>query len=201
MTSSQGRALTGIRGWLILPALILIWAPIGFVRLNVLPLLRNDYPLGYTINYPVLAADVVVLLIIAMVAWFFFRRKRVAPPLFIIEILLVTAVWNVLEGLIQSQHPAPVSSMIFSCLVVIPYFSLSKRVENTFVQSLDQRLAVDRVFAHAAAPLEGFFAAVKKTRRWIVLWCLLYLVGMTLVNCALRSLRIDGTVANALDYL
>lgn len=192
----------GIRGWLLLPALALVYAPISFVLNTIVPFFRDHGPyIKVRINYPILIGDLIILAMVAVVAWFFFTKKRIAPILFILYVIAMTLLWDTVDGLFESQNDPPFISMMFHCMVYIPYFVRSKRVAATFVNDLDASKVPDGWFVRLSPNLEAFYSRLVRTGWFIILLSILFTITGVLLNCALRSLRINGDLWHTFEYL
>lgn len=159
MTDTKQSTLVGISGWLILPLLGLVISPLRIghdLYTEMWPIfsqghwdiLTNPASQAYHRLWgPILAFEfigylsVIVLEITAL--WFFVRKSRFAPKL-VISMLIFSLVFAVSDFFLSNLIPAvakqadPSSAKelgraIFSALVWIPYFMVSKRVKATFV--------------------------------------------------------------------
>ena len=125
-----------IGGWLWLPAIALMIQPLSFFT-GILPSFKSQGPnILLTFNLPVLIGDIVILSMVAIVAWIYFNRKKIAPGLYILQIIIMVLMWEIMDGLIESQKDPPFIGMMFHCLVIIPYLVLSDRVLNYPIRSL-----------------------------------------------------------------
>ncbi len=197
----QTENYTKIGGWLWLPALGLIVTPISFIFKCIVPIFQNHSPFRVIIDYTILNADFFLLIMVGIVSWFFFKRKKNAAPVYIIFILIMVLLWEILDGLHDSQNDPPFISMIFYSLVIVPYFVLSKRVKGTFVLELDKDVFIERLFLSTSSALNKFYNGLVKSRYFIFLIMLLFVFAGIILNCALRSLRIDGDLLHTFDYL
>lgn len=190
-----------IGAWLWLPALGLMIAPISFISKNIVPFFQNHYPYKLTIDYTIMLADIFLLIMVGIVAWHFFKRKAHTPIIYIIYILVMVLMWEIVDGLHQSQNDPPFIAMIFYCIVIVPYFVLSVRVKETFIVELNNEVLIEKIFLPFTSFLNRFFLALKKSRYLIFLIMILFVFVGILLNCALRSLRIDGDLLHTFDYL
>ena len=136
----------GIAGWLIIPAILLVWSPIAMVVDIVqgiriiqiftpeLPELMSDLWLSYSINLAIIVATVVAAVL-------FFKKRRIAVPAFV-GLMAAYIVASIIQAflsaaILQEIDVADIiDSVGRSCVqgaVWIPYFLKSKRVKNTFV--------------------------------------------------------------------
>ena len=190
-----------ISGWLWLPAIGLAIQPLQFVLLNIVPFFQVHYPFKIKIDYPLLIADIILLVLIGIVSWLFFNRKRYAPALYILYIFFMVIMWEVVDGLYESQNDPPFIAMMFHTLVIIPYLVLSKRVKTTFKNELQEKIYIERVFIPFSTSLDKFYSKLCRTRFFIFIIVILFLIAGILLNCALRSLRIDGDLLHTFQYL
>jgi len=191
-----------ISGWLWLPALALIIQPISFVNNSIIPLFKNLAPnIKIKINVPILIADLIILTMVAIVAWFYFTRKKIAPILFILQIVIMILLWEIMDGLINSQNDPPFLGMLFHSLIIIPFLLLSRRVKETFVEELNEKYRIDRIFLSIESSLMRVLTKLRNMKYLIFLAIFIFLVFCVLLNCALRSLRIDGDILHTFDYL
>jgi hypothetical protein len=191
-----------IKGWLWLPAIALAMQPISFFAGTILPLLKSHAPnVSITINVPVLIGDIILLGMVGIVAWLYFTRKKIAPMLYIIKIIIMVLMWEIMDGLIESQNDPPFFGMIFHSLVIVPYLLLSVRVKATFVVELDEKIFIERIFTGVSSSLVNIYLKLGRKKALIFVYVVLFLFLTILLNCALRSLRIDGNLLHTFDYL
>jgi diacylglycerol kinase len=191
-----------ISGWLWLPAIALLIQPLGFFTGSILPFLKSHGPnFRLVVNIPILIGDLFLLSMVAIVAWFYFHRKRIAPALYILQIIIMALMWEVMDGLIEHQNDPPFFGMIFHVLVIIPFLTLSNRVKETFVEELDSRNKLENIFVRFSHNLAGLYLRLRKKRYIIFVFAILFLFFSVILNCAIRSLRINGDLLHTFDYL
>ncbi|MBC8105848.1 MAG: DUF2569 family protein [Anaerolineae bacterium] len=139
----------GIGGWLILPAIGMVLSPIG-VGLGALGLLviasklQSTGMTGAADSLRMLAAiNGLYALYILYTAIMFFAKKRSTPALvigaYIGSIVLAVVAGLMTQSIPQSPAPPPGSEWlgvvkpVIVALIWVPYFRLSRRVQNTFV--------------------------------------------------------------------
>lgn len=150
----------GIAGWLILPAIGIVLSPIGLaigIVRDILPAFGADvWPLLTTPGNPAyhplwkpliifeLTADLVLVAASIYVLVLFFGKKRRLPRVMIGWLVAMVAV-QVVDMLLAMQIPAAAESTepsdyrdliraVIACAIWAPYFALSRRVKNTFVE-------------------------------------------------------------------
>ena len=149
----------GIGGWLILPAISLVFTPFRmgfqFVR-DFTPVLTNNtwnvltdpaspayHPLWMPFLIFEIGANLALFSLTLWLAWLFFHKSVKVPRLFIIW-LLAQAALHITDQLFGSLIPAVASQpdaegsrevvrALIAMAIWIPYFLKSKRVRNTFV--------------------------------------------------------------------
>jgi hypothetical protein len=150
------KSYEGIRGWLIIPLLGLIGAPIlcyDFLY-KLLPFFSEPYwgrittpgsqayhpYLGAIVIFNVLSASILGVLSVVTL-WLFFRKSRLVPKLmiyFFTFIFMFNCAQFFIAYLIpvhlQSQSVWELISAAISSLLWVSYFLLSKRVKQTFVR-------------------------------------------------------------------
>ncbi len=147
----------GIGGWLILPAIGLVLSPLrmGFQFFSdLLPVFDSDVwrqlndasrvghqPMLPTLIVAELVANVAMFIFTLVLIWFFFRKSRRTPRLFIIWLILLLVVQVVDTALISSigvpvdrDSVRDIVRSLVAAAVWVPYFLVSKRVRNTFVE-------------------------------------------------------------------
>lgn len=157
-TSNEPR---GISGWLVLPALGLVIAPfrMGFqFYRDMLPALtletwnsltNSSSAVYHPLLGPLIVFEVTVSLALFVytlwLLWLFFNKSQRVPRLFIIWFVLLAAT-QIIDLLLVNQIPAAanqptdlesikdVTRSIISAAIWIPYFMISKRVKNTFIE-------------------------------------------------------------------
>jgi hypothetical protein len=190
-----------IGGWLWLPAIALLVQPVSFFSGSILPFFKSrpSY-ITLSVNVPVLIGDIIILCFVALVAWFYFTRKKIAPVLFIIKIVFMVLLWQIMSGFVDSQNDPPLIGMMFHTVVIIPYLVLSKRVSATFVEDLDDSIMIEKVFKGISFSLMNFYQRLRNMKAFILLFVIIFLFVAVILNCALRSLRIDGNLMHTFDY-
>ena len=144
IATTVGAGPRGIGGWLTIPAIGLVLAPIistisfvlGFdVIRSVTPELLSDARLWATI-----AIDVTGIIATITVAILFFQKRRIAvPAIVILMVIMIVAsavqlfLSNAIFGETSPRDAKPIVHSLVFAAVWIPYFGRSRRVENTFV--------------------------------------------------------------------
>ena len=190
-----------IRGWLWLPAIGLIITPISFINKCIIPLFQDHYLFIVKIDYTIMFADIFLLILVGIISWLFFKRKKHTPVIYIIYILLMVLMWEIVDGLHESQNDPPFIAMIFYCLAIVPYFTLSKRVKETFIVELSHENFIEKIFIPVESLLKRLHSTLTKSKYFIFLFMLLFILAGILLNCTLRSMRIDGDLLHTFNYL
>ncbi len=138
---------SGIGGWLILPAIGILVAPVQFV-LNVF----DDFPrfallepgtLLHTMTMVKILAWIAFAILATMTAVQFFTRRKNAPRLYRALLggqllFFVAAYWAMAfffdAPMINVDTGITVGMLLAACMIWIPYFLYSVRVRNTFVR-------------------------------------------------------------------
>ena len=198
----ETRKYDKISGWLWLPAIALMIQPLVFFTGSILPFMKSHGPhIRLGVNVPILIGDIVLLLMVVIVAWFYINRKRIAPALYILQIIFMVLMWETMDGLIEHQNDPPFLGMIFHVLVIIPFLTLSIRVKETFVEELDITKKLENFLTGFSQNLMSYYLKLRKSRYLIFLFAILFLFISTILNCAIRSLRINGDLLHTFDYL
>ncbi len=142
---AEEKALTGIAGWLTLPALGLILSPLmyGFGLWQALSLPESEREAVASLVRFKEFADVVCIVATVVVAIFFFGKRRAARPL-VIGLLLLQLGLSIVEYVVAKSSgriaPSYMETLmgeaargVLVCMIWIPYFIFSKRVRRTFV--------------------------------------------------------------------
>jgi hypothetical protein len=134
--------LEGIEGWLVFPALFLVivaFTVVDYLLDSPLPAARPEVMAG---NVAVLVGSVVMLVL-------FFQKRRVVPMLMVVFYVTLVAVCLVevltLTRFAEGLDPAFVQAraqearnglgvVLSHAILWIPYFLVSRRVRNTFVE-------------------------------------------------------------------
>jgi hypothetical protein len=151
--------LSGIGGWLLLPALVLIISPLRMAfqfYTDILPALAprvwdavtnpvsaNYHPLWGPLIAFEAGSGILMLMYTLVLAWFFFTKSKRVPKLFILWFVLNAAI-QILDSILAAQIPAVAAlpdtqsqrdliRAIIAAAIWIPYFLKSERVKNTFV--------------------------------------------------------------------
>ena len=138
---------SGIGGWLILPAIGIVVAPVQFV-LNVF----DDFPRFELLEPGTLLHTMTMLKILAWVGFAilatttavnFFTRRKSAPMLYRALLagqllFFLAAYWTMAilfdAPMMSVDAGITVGMLLAACVIWIPYFLYSTRVRNTFVR-------------------------------------------------------------------
>ncbi len=147
----------GFGGWLILPLIGLVLSPLRMAIqffTDVLPVFDAEVwhrlsdaasPEYQPMLVPLIVfesvANVAMLVFTLVLMWFFFHKSRRTPRLYVIWQALL-ALTQVVDTMLASSAGLPVdmTSMrdviraVVTAAIWIPYFLVSKRVKNTFVE-------------------------------------------------------------------
>lgn len=144
VTTSEDARLTGIGGWLVLPAIGMIVSPlVNIYNMAVTAEALNNAPtrLHAALNFE-LVTNFLLMIFCIIAAILFYMRKAAAPTTIIAMIstvLILTVVesfmvYEISERLFEEfLLPELVRSVLVAC-VWIPYFLNSKRVRLTFTR-------------------------------------------------------------------
>ena len=153
-------ALEGIRGWLLLPAIGIVLAPLltlaelvfslepySLVQWNALATPGGDgyHALWVPLRLGQLVGSIGLLALSVLVLVLFFQRRRHAPLLFML-MLAASATLALLSLLLMAMIPGALDAVtdqdwkdlartLVACAIWIPYFVFSRRVRSTFVRA------------------------------------------------------------------
>ncbi len=159
----------GIGGWLVLPALVLIFVPISAVLKNydAYQAAQGFGAVRIYLIYPILAIDAIILISALLLGRLFFRKRRIAPPCLILHFALVFCMWNYADAFLHN-YDVPIVQPTAHCLFFIPYLTLSRRVQNTFTEDLDRTRWLDRIFCPVSSGLEALYRFLRRTRKLVI---------------------------------
>ncbi len=143
----SGEGPSGIGGWLILPAIGIVVAPVQFAK-NILDYfpgveLLEPGTLLHTMTIVEMLAWIGFAILATMTAVQFFTRRRSAPRLYrallVGQLLFVLAAYWVAAILFDApifdvDSGFAIAMLLAACAIWIPYFLYSVRVRNTFVR-------------------------------------------------------------------
>lgn len=154
ISEETSRDLSGIRGWLLLPAIGLVLFPIGLLRSMAQVYSIGMLYWGDMIDKPafrylrehdqfMVVCEVILLLFCVFSALRFFCRKRAAPRL-MIALMIASLLYFIVKIIVFAScgpnydvHvPAMIVSLVVRIILVsvgIAYFRRSRRVKATFV--------------------------------------------------------------------
>lgn len=142
LSDLKAKKLTGIEGWLVWPALYLVivaFSVVDYLLDSPLPAARAEVLAG---NVAVLVGAVVMLVL-------FFQKRAIVPALMVVfyvtvvavclvEVLTLTRFADGLDpGLVAAEAEEARSGLgvvLGHAILWIPYFMVSERVRNTFVE-------------------------------------------------------------------
>jgi Protein of unknown function (DUF2569) len=159
----------GIRGWLWLPAVALLVQPFAFIH-NNLSVMFQARSIGgsITVDYSVLAVDLVLLLFTAVVTYLFFGRKALAPAAYVSSVVCTFLLWMIRDTF-ASEFKAPLIGIAVGWIVLIPYFVFSKRVRITFAEPLDANCWPDRLLFLSAPAFQKVYKWLARLKRvWLL---------------------------------
>jgi len=141
----QQTELRGISGWLIIPAINFVFAPIKatitfFMGISMIqsfvPELTSDPRLWLSGSI-----DILMIIAIIIVAFLFFKKRRSAIK-FIIWLMVASILVSLIQAFLHASmfnemDDKTIGSFIHASVIGaiwIPYFIKSKRVKNTFTE-------------------------------------------------------------------
>ena len=181
------RGKAGIGGCLLYPVLFLVAQPIAFVVALSEFSKPKPYYMRYSIYWPSMIADLITLGLVMILSVVFFRKKRILPALFIVVVACLFVLWTGMTFLLlrRAGTPDPIRSfmvLFLQCFILIPYFTLSKRVKNTFVRDLDGSSLLDILFVPMAGPLERLYNWLVRIGKWVFLLVLGFVTVVIGIN-------------------
>jgi hypothetical protein len=147
--STPQKNLTGLTGWLILPALGLLYQPLHLIyaifSVN-LPFFYNSNYQNTIAQYPTLRSlgvyellvNIAFLAALIYLNILFYKKKKVLPRYFIgyyiINFALLLIDYLILVTVVPSTSGSGLWQTGIAALIWIPYFLKSRRVKETFIQ-------------------------------------------------------------------
>ncbi len=138
---------SGIGGWLILPAIGIVVAPVQFAKnvLDYFPRFELLAPgtLLHTMTMVEILAWIGFAILATMTAVQFFTHRKSAPKLYrallVGQLLFVVAAYWAAAILFDApmfdvDAAIAIAMLLAACAIWIPYFRCSERVRNTFVR-------------------------------------------------------------------
>ncbi|WP_193017401.1 DUF2569 domain-containing protein [Proteus sp. FME41] len=136
-----------IGGWLILPALSLLFMLIsGLLNIyqtliEVIPIYSNITTMGRYFVGLGFALDLALFVLIVITTIFFFQKRKKTPTLYISLLianiatqgLMILLMDNVFKLPIESEYTFDIIRSIFHAVIWVSYFKISVRVKKTFV--------------------------------------------------------------------
>lgn len=119
--------LKGIKGWLILPVIHMFY----YIVVYLYDLSEYPWGLDGNILWELVLIDVIGIALVIVTLTLAFKEKRPAKNFFIVSYIFVIVV-NIFTFMITSDESLLSGS--FGAIIWIWYFSVSKRVKNTFVK-------------------------------------------------------------------
>jgi uncharacterized membrane protein len=140
----EKKELTGIAGWLVLPAIGLVVTPfaaIAFIFLDIEAMADAPQRYEYLFSSEIFF-NVIIALFAVVTAFFFFSKNKLAPKVVIaflvtnLALMLIEAVMITQEfgSRVDEEAYMDLVRAVIAAAVWIPYFINSKRVKNTFVK-------------------------------------------------------------------
>ena len=192
---TSGKA--GLGGCLLYPLFFLIVQPIAFIAMLANPRGSTYYvPPGYSVSYrifwPNLILDLVLVSAVSLLLVMFLRKKKFLPSLFSGTLLILYTGTTVAAILIQRPAGAgdPIRTVLVlfaQCLILVPYFVLSDRVKNTFVEEINPSSRLERTLARLNHPFDRLYSWLGQHRRTVTLVVLGYLIVVLMLGLALDS--------------
>jgi len=197
----QGKGVkAGIGGCLLYPLLFLIAQPLLFVYV-LLTSRKSPFPMAtYRIVWPYLIYDLALVAAVAILLVLFASKKETLPRMFILFLLVFSVLsgllWSTLGRLPQTRvfGRDPLSGhmvILLHCLVLVPYFALSDRVKNTFIEEFDDRQVVDRLVRPMAAPGRRLYDWLTGRGRKVILFTIAFVVAVFLFDWLVDSIVLN----------
>lgn len=147
----------GLGGWLILPMIGLVLSPVRMAIqffTDLMPAFKSDVwhrindtslpghqPMLPTLIVVETAVNAVMFAFTLALIWYFFRKSRLAPRLYIAWLVLLVVIQVVDTAMVSSvgmpidkESARDLIRSVITAGIWIPYFLVSKRVKNTFVE-------------------------------------------------------------------
>ena len=190
----------GIGGCLLYPLIFLIAQPLLFVYMlltsnnNSSPMTTSHIFWPYTIYDLVLVGAAVMLLLL------FARKKAILPAMFVLFLvifailsgLLANIFWRLPEARVAGRDPElSHMAMLFNCLLLIPYFVLDGRVNNTFIQELDDHSLADQLAKPFAAPARGLYNWLVRGGKKVFLFTVAFVILVFLFGMVVDSIVLN----------
>lgn len=142
--SISDKKLVGINGWLIIPAMGLVFAPIKLITMflisfnfiqDLTPELFEDF------RFILICIIDILIVVFAIIVAIFFFKKRLLAIKAIISLMIATIIAAIIQaflnvemfGELDIDTIKPILHSIIFSLIWIPYFLKSIRVKNTFI--------------------------------------------------------------------
>ena len=139
----EKKELTGIGGWLVLPAIGLVVTPFAAILFIIIDLeAMEEMPRYQNLFASEIFFNVIIALFAVVTAFLFFSKNKMTPKVVIaflvtnMALMLIETVMIVQEfgSRVDSEAYTDLIRAVVAAAIWIPYFINSKRVQNTFVK-------------------------------------------------------------------
>ncbi|NTU73422.1 DUF2569 domain-containing protein [Candidatus Roizmanbacteria bacterium] len=188
---------TGIRGWLLVFTAALALGCVNAIMV-ISEFFLADHPFSIPLNRLIFACDILLFCIALFTMYFLVTKKKIAPVVYILfRLFSMFTGFLIFYGAIFYQMQFTTESIsnfimtmgeTIGCLVIVPYFILSKRVRATFIYPLNKEKILDRLWIPLLPRLERLSLLLWKTRRFLVVEIIVFIVVTMILTHALAML-------------
>lgn len=197
----QKAGKSGFGGCLLYPLIFLILQPILFIYM-LLTSRSSPFPnASYRIFWPYMIYDLIMVGAVIIILLLFIRKKSALPAMFVLFLITFAILSGLLSDIFSRLPAARVTgrepmathlAILAQCLVLIPYFTLSKRVKNTFTHPLDDRSIVDKIVKPVASPAQRLYNWLVRRGKHVIWISIVFVILVFLLDWLVDSIVLYG---------
>jgi hypothetical protein len=191
---------SGFGGCLLYPLIFLILQPILFIYM-LLTERSSPFPnASYRIFWPYMIYDLIMVGAVIVLLLLFFRKKSALPAMFVLFLITIAILSGLLSDIFSRLPAARVTGrepmathlvILAQCLVLIPYFTLSKRVKNTFTHPFDDRSIVDKIVKPVASPAQRLYNWLVRRGKHVIWLGVVFVILVFLLDWLVDSIVLN----------
>lgn len=199
--SQHNEVKRGFGGCLLYPLILLIVQPIIFLSiLNSVS--KSSSPVR--VIWPYMIYDILLLAAVILLLVLFVKKMDILPAMFVLFLIVFSVLsslsanlfWRFPEARVIGRGDPMLSQvvMLFQTLLLVPYFVLDDRVQNTFVNALSEQSTIG-IFIKPLVPLaERLYGWLVGLGRKTYVFAIVFVIAAFMFGYAVDSIVLYGFI-------